>query len=152
MQEDIAGIGQHQGWLGKYATFQTKQEMSEDFRGTPLVGMKCPVTVLAVLHYIFASWKNMMASTNHGRREAEKGFGNGLRQRMRPHTIYRPARYTAAVRIKGHETYSSVAGYAGKAARGKSEGVCKGRVRQRRLQRKKWTLGIGGERHRVVFK
>lgn len=37
MQEDIAGIGQHQGRHGKYATFYAKREMSEDFRDTPLV-------------------------------------------------------------------------------------------------------------------
>lgn len=62
MQEDIAGIGRHQGWHGKYATFPAELEMSEDFRGTPLVRMECPVTAKAVLHYIFASWKNIVAS------------------------------------------------------------------------------------------
>ena len=45
MQEDIAGIGRHQGRHGKYATFYVKRKMSEDFRSKPLVRMKCPVTV-----------------------------------------------------------------------------------------------------------
>lgn len=44
MQEDIAGIGRHQGWHGKYAMFSVELEMSEDFRGTPLVRMEWPVT------------------------------------------------------------------------------------------------------------
>ena len=73
MQEDIAGIGRHQGRHGKYATFYVKRKMSEDFRSKPLVRMKCPVPSPTVLHYIFASWKNIVASGNaiHARSNTE---------------------------------------------------------------------------------
>lgn len=62
MQQDIAGIGQHQGRHGKYATFYAKREMSEDFRDTPLVRTPVSRNATGVLHYIFASWKNIVAS------------------------------------------------------------------------------------------
>ena len=72
MQEDIAGIGQHQGRHGKYATFNAGRKMSEDFRGTPLVRTPVSRNAIGVLHYIFASWKNIVASVNDGHARSSK--------------------------------------------------------------------------------
>ena len=76
MQEDIAGIGQHQGRHGKYATFYVKRKMSEDFRGTPLVRTPVSRNAIGVLHYIFASWKNIVASVSA--RPCKKQHGNSV--------------------------------------------------------------------------
>ena len=62
MQGYIAGIGRHQGWYGKYATFSAGLKMSEDFRGTPLVGMECPVTASGGAALYLCIWKNIVAS------------------------------------------------------------------------------------------
>ena len=40
--------------------------MSEDFRGTPLVRTAVSRNAIGELHYIFASWKNIVASINDG--------------------------------------------------------------------------------------
>lgn len=40
--------------------------MSEDFRGTPLVRTSVSRNAIGELHYIFASWKNIVASINDG--------------------------------------------------------------------------------------
>lgn len=48
----------------KYATFYVKRKMSEDFRDTPLVRTSVSRNAGGVLHYIFASWKNIVASVN----------------------------------------------------------------------------------------
>lgn len=50
----------------KYATFCVKRKMSEDFRGTSLVGTPVSRNANGVLHYIFASWKNIVTSVNDG--------------------------------------------------------------------------------------
>jgi len=40
--------------------------MSEDFRDMPLVRTPMSRNAVGVLHYIFASWKNIVASVNGG--------------------------------------------------------------------------------------
>ena len=62
MQEDIAGTGQHQGWRANTQHFRVRRKMSEDFRGKPLVRTTVTRNAIGVLHYIFASWKNIVAS------------------------------------------------------------------------------------------
>lgn len=88
MQEDIAGIGQRQGRHGKYATFYVERKMSEDFRDTPLVRTTVSRNASGVLHYIFASGKNIVASVNA--RPCKKQPGNSVTGRNKGSPICLP--------------------------------------------------------------
>lgn len=98
MQQDIAGIGQHQGRHGKYATFYAKRKMSEDFQGTPLVRMKCPVTVPdGAALYLCIMEKYCGFGKTQFMQEATRKFRHRLQRRM----SYPPAKRECPSRCRG---------------------------------------------------